>query len=68
MILSDKWHTCNGGIDRDFLITPDALVDILSTSPKNIAKTLLDSIWNACGYKNCSAFDFNGDYIGLKRW
>ena len=40
-------------------------VEDFSQNDENILKPIFDSIWNACGYERCIAYDENGNYIGL---
>lgn len=52
-------------IDRDLVMTPDIYLEDLSIDAEIILRPMLDSIWNACGYIACSAYNENGDYIGI---
>lgn len=55
-----------GNIDRNVLCTNDLYVEDLNEQTEKILKPIFDSIWNACGFKKCSAYDEQGTYIGLR--
>lgn len=55
-----------GKIDRDILLIDNLYVENLNDETELILKPLFDSIYNACGYEKCPAYDNNGNYIGLK--
>ena len=52
-------------IDREILCMNNVYVEDFSQKAENILKPIFDSIWNACGYERCIAYDENGNYIGL---
>ena len=54
----------NGEIDRDLLLLPDVYIDNLSDDIDVYVKMILDSIWNACGYTHCRAYNEDGSYSG----
>lgn len=55
----------NRMIDRDLVMTPDIYLEDLSIDTAKILQPMLDSIWNACRYVSCPAYDENGEYVGI---
>lgn len=55
-----------GEIDRDELLISDVMIEDLSISPEKCLKPIFDSIWNACGYTRCLAYNEQDEFIGLK--
>lgn len=53
-------------IDKDILCINNIYLDDFNKNNEEILKPIFDSIWNACGYERCLAYDENGNYIGLK--
>ena len=53
-------------IDRDMLFIENVMIDSYDQKPEDILKPIFNSIWNACGYESCYAYDEEGKYIGLK--
>jgi len=60
------WYDILGKIDREILFIKNLYIEDFNEKPEIILKPIFDSIWNACGYKNCIAYDKSGNYIGLK--
>lgn len=59
------WYDIFNKIDRDILCLNNIYVDDFTKPNEEILKPIFDSIWNACGYERCIAYDNNGNYIGL---
>lgn len=59
------WLEVLNTIDREILCINNLYIEDLSKSSEEILKSIFDSIWNACGYENCPAYDENGQFIGL---
>lgn len=55
-----------GKIDRDILYINDIYVEDLTENTEQLLKPIFDSIWNACGYERCFAYDEDGNFKGLK--
>lgn len=55
-----------GKIDKEILCINDLYIDDFNKKSETILKPVFDSIWNACGYEKCPAFDNEGNYIGLR--
>lgn len=60
------WLEVLGKIDREILCINNLYVEDFDKSTEELLKPIFDSIWNACGYEKCLAYDQNGKYIGLK--
>ncbi len=58
-------HHVQGKIDREILCINDLYIDNINDKNETILKPVFDSIWNACGYEYCPAYDTEGNYIGL---
>lgn len=65
-IPNNEWLDTCGGIDRDILLIPDVLIDNLFVDASKCMQPVFDSIWNACGYMCCPAYNDNGEFIGIK--
>lgn len=61
----DSWLDRNGEIDRDMLLIPDVLIDDLSIDASKFLQPIFNSIWNACGYTTCPAYDDTNKFIGI---
>lgn len=59
------WYEILGKIDRDVLMIDNLYVENLNNETELILKPVFDSIYNACGYEKCPAYDSNDNYIGL---
>lgn len=55
-----------GKIDKEILCINDLYIDDFNQTTETILKPVFDSIWNACGYEKCPAFDDDGNYVGLR--
>lgn len=49
-------------IDRDVLITPEAIIEKYNINIGNILKPTFDSIWNACGYPGSENYNRNNEW------
>lgn len=65
-IPTNMFHDVLNKIDRDMLYINNLYVENFDKSIEEILKPIFDSIWNACGYEQCPAYDENKKYIGLK--
>ncbi len=54
-----------GKIDRDILLIDNLYVENFNDETEIILKPIFDSIYNACGYEKCPAYDDENNYIGL---
>lgn len=62
----NSWADVMGKIDRQMLRFPIEMLNSETDKTEAILKPIFDDIWNACGYERCSAYDENGNYIGLR--
>lgn len=60
------WHEVLNTIDREILCVSNLYIEDLKKNEEDILKPIFDSIWNACGYECCPAYDENGKFIGLE--
>lgn len=65
-IPTNTFHEVLNKIDRDMLYINNLYVEDFNKPIEEILKPIFDSIWNACGYEQCLAYDENKKYIGLK--
>ena len=49
-------------VDRDVLLVPEALVEDLGARTEDIARPLIDAVWNATGYAKSPNFDEKGEW------
>ena len=66
-IPTDMFYDVLNKIDRDMLYINNLYVENLDKPIEEILKPIFDSIWNACGYEKCPAYDENEKYVGLKQ-
>lgn len=59
------WYNILGKIDREILCINNLYIEDFNITTEEILKPIFDSIWNACGYSKCIAYDKNGKYIGI---
>lgn len=64
-IPTNMFHDVLNKIDRDMLYINNLYVEDFNKTTEEILKPIFDSIWNACGYERCPAYDENEKYIGL---
>lgn len=60
------WYDILGKVDRDILLIDNLYIENFNDKTEIILKPIFDSIYNACGYERCPAYDNNENYIGLK--
>lgn len=60
------WYDILGKVDRDILLIDNLYIENFNDNTETILKPIFDSIYNACGYEKCPAYDNNENYIGLK--
>lgn len=65
-ITNDEFLDTCGAINSDALLIPDVLIEDIYINPEKCLKPIFDSIWNACGYIRCPAYDDKDNYIGIK--
>lgn len=60
-----EWYDILGKIDRDILLIDNLYIENFDDKTEKILKPIFDSIYNACGYERCIAYDKNDNYVGL---
>ncbi len=60
-----EWYNILGKIDRDILLIDNLYIENFDDKTEKILKPIFDSIYNACGYERCIAYDENNNYAGL---
>lgn len=60
------WYDILGKVDREILLIDNLYVENYNDRTETILKPIFDSVYNACGYERCPAYDNNQNYIGLK--
>lgn len=59
------WYEILGKVDRDILLIDNLYVENFNDETEIILKPIFDSIYNACGYEKCPAYNDEDNYIGL---
>ena len=60
------WFDILNVIDRDILYLDNIFIDNFEESAESVLMPIFNSLWNACGYERCRAYDNEGNYIGMK--
>ena len=60
------WFDILNVIDRDILYLDNIFIDNFEESAESVLMPIFNSLWNACGYERCRAYDSEGNYIGMK--
>lgn len=60
-----EWYNILGKIDRDILLIDNLYIENFDDKTEKILKPIFDSIYNACGYERCIAYDKNDNFVGL---
>lgn len=55
-----------GHIDRDRLLIPDIIIEDIDTPVMEMLRPIFHSIWNACGYTKCPAYDDLDQFTGFR--
>ena len=53
------------GIDRGFLKFPETVVHNYTDKVDSSLKPWFETLWNACGYKQCLSYDDNNNFTGF---
>ena len=54
----------DGSIDRDVLLIPDIVIEeaINDSDVPKLLSSIINSVWNACGYMKSPNYDMEGNY------
>jgi hypothetical protein len=58
------WQYRSMPIDRDLIAVPEAIIDDWSSDVSLVLRPILDGLWNAAGYAECSLYDESGKWVG----